>query len=101
MSSVNLAYLVPTIFALVLALYPAPWHLRTRNIATLSMIFWMTSLNLVHLVNCVWCRWAFFDQSKLLLTRTGIVWDNNVDIKAKVWGDISTTVIGELPPRFT
>jgi hypothetical protein len=27
---------------------------RTRNLATLSMIFWMTALNIVHLVNCEW-----------------------------------------------
>ena len=45
-------YLAPSIIALVLALYPLPWHLRTRNIATLSMIFWMTCLNTVHTVNC-------------------------------------------------
>jgi pheromone a factor receptor len=45
-------YLVPSVFALVAALYPLPWHLRTRNIATVSMIFWMTLLNIVHTVNC-------------------------------------------------
>jgi pheromone a factor receptor len=43
--------LIPSILALACALYPAPWHLRNRNIATLGMIFWMTSLNLVHIVN--------------------------------------------------
>lgn len=42
----------PSLIALLCALYPAPWHIRNRNIATLSMIFWMTSLNLVHIVNC-------------------------------------------------
>lgn len=49
-------YLVPSVIALVLALYPLPWHLRTGNIATLSMIFWMTLLNIVHIVNCKWYR---------------------------------------------
>lgn len=50
--AVNAALLVPSVIALVLALYPAPWHIRTRNIATCSMIFWMTCLNLVDTVNC-------------------------------------------------
>ncbi|WWC89812.1 uncharacterized protein L201_004738 [Kwoniella dendrophila CBS 6074] len=67
-------YLIPSILATILALYPLPWHIRTRNIATLSMIFWMTCLNMVHNVNCV-------------------AWDQNSDVKAKVWGDISTTII--------
>ncbi|WWD15621.1 hypothetical protein CI109_100043 [Kwoniella shandongensis] len=67
-------YLGPSIVALVLALYPLPWHLRTGNIATLSMIFWMTALNIVHTVNCV-------------------VWAEDSELRANVWGDISTTVI--------
>ncbi|RXK41913.1 pheromone a factor receptor [Tremella mesenterica] len=66
--------LVPSIIALLTALYPAPWHLRTRNIATLSMIFWMTALNLVHIVNC-------------------LVWNNSAEIKARAWGDISSLVL--------
>ena len=43
--------LVPSIFAFFCALYPAPWHIRNRNIATLGMIFWMTDLNLVHIID--------------------------------------------------
>ncbi|WVW82815.1 hypothetical protein I302_104827 [Kwoniella bestiolae CBS 10118] len=70
----NIEYLVPSLLATILALYPLPWHIRTRNIATLSMIFWMTTLNMVHNVNC-------------------IAWDDNSDIKARVWGDISTVII--------
>ncbi|WWC69207.1 uncharacterized protein I206_103144 [Kwoniella pini CBS 10737] len=66
--------LIPSLIATILALYPLPWHIRTRNIATLSMIFWMTCLNMVHNVNC-------------------IAWDDNSDIKARVWGDISTVII--------
>lgn len=46
--------LIPSIIALICVLYPLPWHLRNRNVATLSMIFWMTSLNLVHIVNSRW-----------------------------------------------
>ncbi|WVQ98952.1 hypothetical protein IAU59_006084 [Kwoniella sp. CBS 9459] len=66
--------LAPSIIAQVLALYPLPWHIRTKNIATLSMIFWMTALNLVHNVNCV-------------------TWDSDAEPRAKVWGDISVAVI--------
>ncbi|OXC86425.1 pheromone a factor receptor [Cryptococcus neoformans] len=67
-------YLVPSVIALVLALYPLPWHLRTGNIATLSMIFWMTLLNIVHIVNC-------------------IVWVDSSAPRANWWGDISTLII--------
>ncbi|OCF44175.1 pheromone a factor receptor [Kwoniella heveanensis CBS 569] len=66
--------LVPSIIAQVLALYPLPWHIRTKNIATLSMIFWMSALNLVHNVNSV-------------------VWDQDAEPRARVWGDISVIVI--------
>ena len=51
MSFPHTEYLAPSIIALVLALYPLPWHLRTRNIGTLAMIFWMAVLNLMHIVN--------------------------------------------------
>jgi hypothetical protein len=54
MTQINPPYLVPTVLSLLAVLYPAPWHIRTRNIATLSMIFWMTALNIAHLVNCEW-----------------------------------------------
>ncbi|OCF71595.1 pheromone a factor receptor [Kwoniella mangroviensis CBS 8886] len=74
MSFQHFEYLLPSLLATILALYPLPWHICTRNIATLSMIFWMTALNMVHNVNC-------------------IVWDDNSDIKGKVWGDISTIII--------
>ncbi|WWC60851.1 uncharacterized protein I303_103427 [Kwoniella dejecticola CBS 10117] len=66
--------LIPSLIATILALYPLPWHIRTRNIATLSMIFWMTCLNMVHNINC-------------------IAWHDNSNIKARVWGDISTVII--------
>ncbi|WRT67387.1 uncharacterized protein IL334_004358 [Kwoniella shivajii] len=66
--------LVPSIIATILALYPLPWHIRTRNIATLSMIFWMTCLNLVHTINC-------------------IVWDKDSEVRARSWGDISAIIV--------
>ncbi len=52
MSFAHPELLVPSIVALLCAVYPAPWHVRNRNIATLGMIFWMSSLNIVHIVNC-------------------------------------------------
>ncbi|WVQ78574.1 hypothetical protein IAT38_000660 [Cryptococcus sp. DSM 104549] len=67
-------YLAPSVVALVLALYPLPWHLRTRNIATLTMIFWMTMLNIVHTVNCV-------------------VWAEDATPRANWWGDISAMIV--------
>jgi pheromone a factor receptor len=42
---------VPSLLSFVLVLYVVPWHLRIRNIATLSMSFWMLALNLVHIIN--------------------------------------------------
>lgn len=45
--------LVPAIIAFLVVLWVLPWHFRLRNIATLSMCFWMTALNLSHIVNGV------------------------------------------------
>jgi pheromone a factor receptor len=84
----NAVYLSMSIIAWVAALYPLPWHLRTRNIATLSMIFWMTMLNTVHIIN------SELPDINPLLT-TGTVWVDNTKPVAKVWGDISVNVIGE------
>nr|ODN95032.1 pheromone a factor receptor [Cryptococcus depauperatus CBS 7855] len=67
-------YVAPSIIAFVLCLYPLPWHMRTGNIATLTMIFWMAWLNLVHIVN-------------------SIVWADDAVPRAKVWGDISAIII--------
>ena len=47
----NIEYTVPSFVGLVVVLYTAPWHFKTGNIATLSMIFWMMVQNIVHLVN--------------------------------------------------
>ncbi|KJE05297.1 pheromone a factor receptor [Cryptococcus gattii NT-10] len=67
-------YLIPSVIALVLPFYVLPWHLRTGNIATLSMVFWMSLLNIVHIVNC-------------------IVWVDNSTPRANWWGDISALII--------
>jgi hypothetical protein len=42
---------VPSLLSFVLVLYVVPWHLGIRNIATLSMSFWMLALNLAHIIN--------------------------------------------------
>jgi hypothetical protein len=43
--------LIPSIISFVAVAYVVPWHIRIRNIATLSMSFWMLSLNMVHIIN--------------------------------------------------
>jgi pheromone a factor receptor len=42
---------IPSLISFLLVLYVVPWHLRIRNIATLSMSFWMLMLNAVHIIN--------------------------------------------------
>ncbi|WRT65061.1 uncharacterized protein IL334_002003 [Kwoniella shivajii] len=43
--------------ALLLVLLPLPWHLRARNIATLSLIFWLVLANIINLVNTfIWAE---------------------------------------------
>lgn len=42
---------IPSLISFVAVLYVVPWHLRIKNIATLSMSFWMLALNLVHIIN--------------------------------------------------
>jgi len=51
-------------------LLPLPWHWRARNIATLAIIGWLFTSNLIYAVD------AF-------------IWIDNVDIVAPVWCDIS------------
>ncbi|KAJ9110981.1 hypothetical protein QFC20_002748 [Naganishia adeliensis] len=62
---------VPSVIGLVCVLYVLPWHIRVRNLATLSMSFWMISLNLIHLIN---------------------FWNEGVENKAAVWCDISSAL---------
>ncbi|KAH7338566.1 STE-3-like pheromone receptor [Rhizoctonia solani] len=55
----------------ILVLSPLPWHWRARNIPTLSLIFWLTAVNLPHGVNA-------------------IMWADNIINHAPVWCDIFT-----------
>ena len=48
---------------------PLPWHWRAKNIATLSIIFWLLSANLVILVNA-------------------IIWADNYNDLSPIWCDI-------------
>ncbi|KAF8207456.1 pheromone A receptor-domain-containing protein [Mycena galopus ATCC 62051] len=59
--------------ASVLALVPLPWHWRSRNVATLSIIAWLFVLNLSYAINAV-------------------IWAGNVDIVLPVWCDIVTKI---------
>ncbi|KAJ7661863.1 pheromone A receptor-domain-containing protein [Mycena rosella] len=58
-------------FSLFLAL---PWHWRARNVATLSIIFWLFAINLIFAIDSV-------------------MWANSIDIMALVWCDITTKLI--------
>lgn len=53
----------------LLVLIPLPWHLRARNIATVSIVVWLFAVNMIYGIN-------------------SILWADNVDIKARVWCDI-------------
>ncbi|OCF59121.1 hypothetical protein L486_03622 [Kwoniella mangroviensis CBS 10435] len=58
----------------VLVLLPLPWHIRARNIATLSLIFWLVLANVVTFVNT-------------------IVWAGNFRDHNPIWCDISSRVL--------
>ncbi|KAK0524369.1 a-factor receptor [Tilletia horrida] len=66
---------------LILLLAVLPWHLRAKNTAVILLTFWLGIDLLVLFVN-------------------SIVWWDNVDIKAKVWCDISTKIVysGQIGP---
>jgi pheromone a factor receptor len=59
--------------ALGLVLVTLPHHWRVRNIATLSIIVWLSAYNVIYGVNA-------------------ILWDGNDDIQAEVWCDIATKI---------
>jgi pheromone a factor receptor len=59
--------------ALGLVLVTLPHHWRVRNIATLSIIAWLSAYNIIFGVNA-------------------IIWDGNVEIRARVWCDIATKI---------
>ncbi|KAJ7732230.1 pheromone receptor Rcb2 B43 [Mycena maculata] len=58
-------------FSLGLAL---PWHWRARNVATLSIIFWLFAVNMIFAIDA-------------------IIWAQNVEVVALVWCDITTKMI--------
>ncbi|CAE6452413.1 unnamed protein product [Rhizoctonia solani] len=58
----------------VLVLIPLPWHWRARNIGTLSVIFWLASINLIRGINAV-------------------IWGGKTINYAPVWCDICTKLI--------
>ncbi|KAJ7469376.1 pheromone receptor Rcb2 B43 [Mycena galericulata] len=58
-------------FSLVL---PLPWHWRARNVATLSIIFWLFISNMIYAIDAV-------------------IWSGNVFIVGTVWCDITTKLI--------
>lgn len=66
-------YAVWSFIGFVLVLLPSPWHWRARNIATLSLIFWIALTNLCNFVNC-------------------IVWADNFMDSAPIWCDISECI---------
>lgn len=55
---------------------PLPWHWRAGNIATLAIIAWLFSVNIIYAVDT-------------------IIWGDNVDIVAQVWCDINTYSHGQ------
>ncbi|CAE7133330.1 unnamed protein product [Rhizoctonia solani] len=55
----------------VLVLIPLPWHWRARNIPTLSLVFWYTTINFLRGINAV-------------------IWAGNTNDHAPVWCDITT-----------
>jgi len=59
--------------ALGLVLVTLPHHWRVRNIATLSIIAWLSAYNVMYGVNA-------------------LIWDGNIEIQASVWCDIVTKI---------
>lgn len=67
--------LVPIAFIAAFSLFLAlPWHWRARNVATLSIIFWLFIMNLIFAID-------------------SIIWARSIDIVALVWCDITTKLI--------
>ncbi|CAE6424206.1 unnamed protein product [Rhizoctonia solani] len=58
----------------ILVLIPLPWHWRVRNIATLSIIFWIAIINLTRGINSV-------------------IWAGRTVNYAPVWCDITTKLV--------
>lgn len=60
---------VVSFLAVILVLIPLPWHYRTKNIATLSLAFWLIQGNL----------WAGIN---------AVIWKDNVVVRAKPYCNI-------------
>jgi pheromone a factor receptor len=55
----------------VVVLIPSPWHWRSRNVATLCLIFWLALYNMTRFIN-------------------SLIWADNYANVVPVWCDIST-----------
>ncbi|KAF9522493.1 pheromone A receptor-domain-containing protein [Crepidotus variabilis] len=55
-------------------LLPLPWHWRARNIGTLAIIFWLFISNMIYGIDA-------------------LLWGDNVEVKLKVWCDITTKLL--------
>ncbi|RXK42208.1 hypothetical protein M231_00566 [Tremella mesenterica] len=62
-----------SLIGFILVLLPASWHLRARNVATLSLIFWLSLANAVMFVNT-------------------LIWSGNFRNTSPIWCDISSHV---------
>ncbi|KAK7036242.1 fungal pheromone STE3G-protein-coupled receptor [Favolaschia claudopus] len=58
---------------LILDFLTLPQHWRSRNLAMLSMIGWLSTYNLIYAINAV-------------------IWEGNVDVRVPVWCDIATKI---------
>ncbi|KAI9818438.1 MAG: a-factor receptor [Pycnora praestabilis] len=72
------AIAIPTlsVFTIILGVPPFVWHLKNRNLAACSLIFWVLLMNLFNLINAI--IWASDDTTRW--------WDGNVlcDIEVKL-----------------
>jgi pheromone a factor receptor len=95
--------LYPAIVALVCVLWVVPWHIRTRNMATLAMAFWMSTLSLTNIVNSEWRRMSKGKETgicKLMGVIDGCIaalWNVGAEDKAPVWCDISESFAKHSP----
>ncbi|TBU29736.1 GPCR fungal pheromone mating factor [Dichomitus squalens] len=63
-----------SILAALLVLVPTPWHWRAGNVATLAMIVWLFTVNVIYAVD-------------------SLIWTHTVARVAYVWCDISTKIL--------
>lgn len=64
---------IASFLAVVLAILPLPWHWKARNVATLSIIWWLVVVNLLRGVSA-------------------IIWMDNVRIHSEWFCDITTKI---------